>query len=152
MNLGRIEGLPAVKAVGIRLLGVHQAIYERSGGRVGHRLFGTRNLLLRTVGAKTGARRTTALSYVRDGADYVVVASFGGSPRAPGWYHNLTAQPDVEIQVGTQVVPVRARTVPSDDSARSRMWRLADDANDGRYTNYQKLTSREIPVVALAPR
>ncbi len=89
MNLGKIESIPVVKAVGVRVLKVHQFVYERSGGRIGHRLAGTRSLLLRTVGAKTGQPRTNALTYVRDGADYVVVASMGGAPRSPGWYHNL---------------------------------------------------------------
>src|SRR4051794_32917108 len=107
----RIEALPPVRAVGIHLLKVHQMIYERSGGRIGHRLGPTRALLLRTVGAKTGERRTNALTYARDGSDFVVVASMGGAPRSPGWYHNLRANPDVEIQIRTRRVPVTARFV-----------------------------------------
>jgi hypothetical protein len=101
MNRSRIESLPVVQAVGVRVLKLHQAVYERSGGRVGHWFFGTHNLLLRTVGARTGQQRTSALVYVRDGRDYVVVASMGGAPRSPGWYHNLRADPEVEILVGT---------------------------------------------------
>ena len=67
MNMTRFETIPAVRAADIRLLKAHQFVYERSGGRIGHRLANTRNLLLRTVGAKSGAARTNALTYARDG-------------------------------------------------------------------------------------
>lgn len=152
MNVTRLETIPAVQAVGIRALRLHQFIYERSGGRIGHRLANTRNLLLRTVGAKSGARRTNALTYARDGNDYVVVASMGGAPRSPGWYHNLRADPDAEIQVGTRRMPVTARFVMSGDPDRDRLWRLVNKHNSGRYDNYQRVTKREIPVVVLTPR
>jgi deazaflavin-dependent oxidoreductase (nitroreductase family) len=152
MNVSKIEQVPAVQAVGVRLLKVHQEIYDRSGGRIGHRLFGTRSLLLRTIGAKTGQRRTNALTYAQDGAGYVVVASMGGAPRSPGWYHNLRADPDVEIQVGTKRMPVHARFVEVDDPDRNRLWQLADRKNGGRYTAYQRKTERQIPLVVLTPR
>jgi F420H(2)-dependent quinone reductase len=152
MNLTKLETNPLVQAIGIRALKIHQEIYERSGGWVGHRLAGTRNLLLRTVGAKTGDPRVNALSYARDGRDYVVVASMGGAPRSPGWYHNLRAQPEAEIQVGTKRMPVTARAVLPGDPDRDRLWKLADSNNRGRYSNYQKATSRPIPVVVLTPR
>jgi hypothetical protein len=75
---------------------VHDAVYQRSKGWVGHRIPGAPNsLLLHTVGAKTGLVRTNSLSYARDGRDYLVVASNGGDRRAPGWYHNLKADPSV---------------------------------------------------------
>jgi deazaflavin-dependent oxidoreductase (nitroreductase family) len=152
MNLGKIESIPAVKAVGVRVLKVHQFVYERSGGRIGHRLAGTRSLLLRTVGAKTGQPRTNALTYAKDRADYVVVASMGGAPRSPGWYHNLRAHPEAEIQVGTRRISVTARAVLPGDPDRDRLWQLADENNEGRYRAYQKQTSRPIPVVVLSPR
>ncbi len=152
MNLGRIEQLPVVKAIGIRALKVHQEVYLRTGGRVGHRLFGTKSLLLRTTGAKTGASRVNALTYVADGDDYIVVASFGGAPRSPAWFHNLLAHPDTEIQVGTRRIPVTAHTVGGDDPDRERLWRKADAANAGRYSAYQRQTTRQIPVVRLIPR
>ena len=152
MNLVRLETLPLVRAVGIRALHVHQFVYEHSGGRIGHRLAGTRNLLLRTVGAKTGARRVNALTYARDGDNYVVVASMGGAPRSPGWYHNLKASPEAEIQVGTTRIPVTARFVMPGDAERDRLWRLVNQVNSGRYDNYQRATTRPIPVVVLAPR
>jgi deazaflavin-dependent oxidoreductase (nitroreductase family) len=151
MNLTRLETLPVVQAVGIRALKVHQLVYERSGGRIGHRLAGTRNLLLRTVGARTGQPRTNALSYARDGSSYVVVASMGGAPRSPGWYHNLRARPEAEIQVGTRRIPVRASFVDGAHPDRDRLWALVNRHNAGRYENYQRLTDRTIPIVVLTP-
>jgi deazaflavin-dependent oxidoreductase (nitroreductase family) len=147
----RIEALPPVRALGVRLLKVHQMIYERSGGRIGHRLGPTRSLLLRTVGAKTGKQRTTALTYAKDGGDYIVVASLGGAPRSPGWYHNLRAHPDVEIQIGTRRMRALATPVLAGDPDRERLWQLADRHNGGRYAQYQSMTSRAIPVVRLTP-
>jgi deazaflavin-dependent oxidoreductase (nitroreductase family) len=152
MNLTRFETNPVVQAVGIRALHLHQFVYERSGGRIGHRLANTRNLLLRTVGAKTGQRRTNALTYARDGESYVVVASMGGAPRSPGWYHNLRADPHAEIQVGTRRISVTARFVLPGDPDRDRLWHLVNKHNSGRYDNYQRVTSRPIPVVVLTPR
>jgi deazaflavin-dependent oxidoreductase (nitroreductase family) len=147
----RIESLPAVQAIGVRALKVHQMVYERSGGRIGHRLGPTRALLLRTVGAKTGQPRTNALTYARDGDSYVVVASMGGAPRSPGWYHNLRARPDVEIQIGTKRMAATARPVLAGDPDRDRLWKIADENNGGRYSGYQKNTTRPIPVVVLTP-
>jgi deazaflavin-dependent oxidoreductase (nitroreductase family) len=152
MNLSRIESHPLVRAAGIQALKVHQFVYERSGGRVGHNLFGTKALLLHTVGAKTGQRRTNALTYAKDGDSYVVVASMGGAPRSPGWYHNLRNNPDAEIHVGPRRIPVTARAVLPGDPDRERLWQLADHNNAGRYSAYQKLTTRPIPVVVLTPR
>jgi F420H(2)-dependent quinone reductase len=149
----KLETLPAVQKIGVQALKVHQFIYERSGGRIGHRMLGTgtRALLLHTVGAKTGQPRTNALTYVKDGADYVIVASMGGAPRSPGWYHNLRAQPDAEINVGARRLAVRARPVLPGDPDRDRLWKLADDNNGHRYRQYQKVTERAIPVVVLTP-
>lgn len=152
MNLTKLETIPLVQAVGIRFLRLHQLVYERSGGRVGHRLAGTRNLLLRTRGARTGQPRTNALTYARDDRSYVVVASMGGAPKAPGWYHNLKADPAAEIQVGTRHVPVTARFVLPGDPDRERLWDLVNRNNGNRYANYQTLTDRPIPVVVLTPR
>jgi len=154
MGLEKLETMPGVQKMGAQALKVHQFIYDRSGGRIGHRLIGAgiKSLLLRTVGAKTGQPRTNALTYVRDGDSYVVVASMGGAPRSPGWYHNLRANPEVEIQVGRRRMPARARVVLPGDPDRERLWKLADDNNSHRYRNYQRLTSRPIPVVLLTPR
>ena len=149
MNLSRIESLPLVKSLGVQGLKAHQFIYERSGGRIGRNLFGTKALLLHTVGAKTGQHRTNALTYAKDGDSYVIVASLGGAPRSPGWYHNLRANPDVEINDGPRRFPVTARVVLPGDADRDRLWQLANRNNAGRYDAYQKLTTRPIPLVVL---
>lgn len=147
-----LESLPLVRAAGIRALKLHQELYVRTDGRIGHNLAGTTNLILRTTGAKSGLQRVNALSYVRDGADYVVIASMGGAPTSPGWYFNLKANPQAEIQVGRRRIEVTARVVGTQDPRRDVLWRRADRANSGRYTGYQKLTDRVIPVVVLTPR
>lgn len=148
MNL---EQNPIARKLTARLLQVHQLIYERSGGRIGHRLLGMPTLLLRTIGARTGQTRTNALSYARDGRSYVVVASNGGAARAPGWYHNLRADPSASIQVGTARQQVTARFLLPADADYERLWQLVNDHNRNRYEGYQKLTSRPIPLVVLTP-
>ncbi len=132
------------------LLAVHQWLYETSDGRIGASLGGRPMLLLRTVGRRSGQPRTAALLYVRDGDAYVVVASKGGAPQHPGWFHNLTGKPDVEIQVGRQRIPVRARVAEGEE--RARLWARADEVNQGQYAAYQSRTKRVIPVVVLEPR
>lgn len=100
----------------VLFLGVHDTVYQKSRGWIGHRLPGfAPALLLHTVGAKTGQPRTTSLSYANDGNNYLVVASRGGSPKAPGWYFNLKKQPQVEINVGPRRFGVTARIVGPDD-------------------------------------
>ena len=129
------------------LLTVHQWLYEQSDGRIGASLGGRPMLLLRTIGRRTKQPRTAALLYVRDDDAYVVIASKGGAPQHPGWFHNLTAQPNVEIQVGRERIPVRARVAEGEE--RSRLWARADAINRGQYAAYQSRTSRLIPVVVL---
>ncbi|WP_433522183.1 nitroreductase family deazaflavin-dependent oxidoreductase [Nocardia pseudovaccinii] len=134
------------------VLKVHQWVYEKSGGVVGHRLlFGNPTLLLRTVGRKTGQARTSALTYGRDGANYLVTASNGGSPRPPGWLANVKAKPECEIQVGRRKVAVIARATLPDDPDYARRWAIVDKVNQGRYSEYQKMTKRPIAVVVLTP-
>lgn len=140
--------------VAMRLMGaalkLHQWIYETTDGRLGAAIAGRPMLLLRTVGRRTGQPRTAALLYIEDGANRVVVASKGGAPENPGWFHNLRANPDVEIQVGRDRMPVRARVAQGDE--RDRLWKAADKVNAGTYETYQSLTSRQIPVIVLEPR
>ena len=129
------------------LLTVHQWIYEHSDGRIGASLGGRPMLLLRTVGRRTKEPRTAALLYVPEGDAYVVIASKGGAPQHPGWFHNLSAQPKVEIQVGRERIPVRARVAEGEE--RARLWARSDEINQGQYAAYQSRTSRVIPVVVL---
>src|SRR5919199_3609248 len=97
------------------VLRIHQRLYVGSDGRVGHGMLGVPTLLLRTTGRRSGATRTNALVYARDGQDYLVVASNGGADKPPAWLHNLRANPDVEVQVGRERRNGSAREIgPSD--------------------------------------
>ena len=131
-------------------LNFHQWLYDTSDGRIGASIGGRPMLLLRHVGRKTGQARTSGLLYVRDGDNYAVIASKGGDPKHPAWFHNITAEPDVEIQVGRETIPVRVRVAEGDE--RERIWKKADEVNKGGYEQYQSKTDRKIPVVVLEPR
>lgn len=141
--------------VGYRILMLHDKLYKSTGGRIGHRipLPGVApSLLLHTVGAKTGRQRTNTLSYFPDGGSYYVVASKGGDPKAPGWYHNLKANADVEINLGPQRLAVTATPLLPGDPDYARLWTLVNEGNSHRYEGYQKRTTRPIPVVRLTPK
>lgn len=141
----------AEKALGT-FVRVHDAVYQRSQGWIGHRIPGAPNsLLLHTVGAKTGLPRTNSLSYAMDGRDYLVVASNGGDPRSPGWYHNLKANPSVEINVGRRRFAATASPVLPADPDYARLWRIVNANNANRYEAYQAKTTRGIPVIRLTP-
>lgn len=136
---------------GLALLRVHQAVYEATDGRIGHRMLGVPCLLLRTTGRRTGRSRTSSLVYARDGEDYLVVPSVGGRDRGPGWLHNVRGRPEVGVQVGRRRFPARATVVERADPEFDRLWQLVNDNNRGRYERYQARTSRPIPVVRLRP-
>jgi deazaflavin-dependent oxidoreductase (nitroreductase family) len=107
---------------------------------------GTSVLLLTTTGRSSGEPRTTPLIYGRSGDDYLVVASHGGSPTAPGWYENLSRQPDVDVQVLGDRFKARARTATPDE--KPAMWREMV-SHWPSYDDYQQRTDRQIPVVVL---
>ena len=112
---------------------------------------GVPTLLLSTIGRRSGATRTNALVYARDGEDYLLVASNGGADTPPAWLHNLRAHPDVEIQVARERRKGLARVVEATDPDYERLWRIVNANNHDRYTAYQQQTSRSIPVVAVTP-
>ena len=91
-----------------RAAGVHTLAYRATGGMVGHRIPGLRApiLLLEHVGAKSGKRRTTPLLYIPDGDNVAIIASKGGHPRNPAWFHNLGANPEADVQIGSERRPV----------------------------------------------
>jgi F420H(2)-dependent quinone reductase len=130
---------------------MHQWLYVRSDGRVGHRMIGVPTLLLRTTGRRSGAIRTNALVYARDGDDYLVVASNGGADQPPAWLYNVQAKPDVQIQVGRKRDQASARVIERSDPEYERLWQIVNDNNRHRYTAYQQKTSRPIPVIAITP-
>jgi deazaflavin-dependent oxidoreductase (nitroreductase family) len=134
-----------------QVLKLHEQIYKRTGGRLGHRMVGVPTLLLDTTGRRSGKTRTNALVYARDGEDYLVVASNGGSDQPPAWLYNLRAHPDVGIQIGRERRAGTARVLDASDSDYERLWKIVNDNNRDRYTAYQQQTSRPIPVVAVTP-
>ncbi|HET8933406.1 MAG TPA: nitroreductase family deazaflavin-dependent oxidoreductase [Polyangiales bacterium] len=127
----------------------HVRQYEATAGQTGYEWNNTKILILRTKGRSSGELRKAPLIFGRDGANYLVVASKGGAPDHPGWYKNLSAHPDIEIQVKGDVIPVRARTASAEE--KQRLWpTMVKEWPD--YDNYQKSTPRDIPVVILSPR
>jgi deazaflavin-dependent oxidoreductase (nitroreductase family) len=125
---------------------VHPMLYRWSGGRIGGAIGGMPVLLLTTTGRKSGAPRTTALTYLPRGDDFVVIASVLGEPRHPAWWLNLAAKPDATVQVGGTRHAVRARQAEGEE--REALWR-AVVAKTPDYDEYKARTSRRIPVVVL---
>jgi deazaflavin-dependent oxidoreductase (nitroreductase family) len=134
-----------------RVMGLHTLMYRASGGRLGHSAPGLPTmLLLDHVGAKSGTKRTSPLLYFKDGDDLVIVASKGGFPKHPAWFHNLMAHPDTEVQAGREHRRVHARVAEPEE--RERLWPVALKAYHG-YAGYQERSKgREIPIVILEPR
>jgi deazaflavin-dependent oxidoreductase (nitroreductase family) len=122
--------------------------YMESGGTEGTELQGKPVILLTTIGAKTGKIRKTPLMRVEHNGEYAVVASLGGAPKHPVWYHNVKAHPRVELQDGAVTKDYEAREVVGDEKAV--WWERAVDAWPD-YANYQKKTDRQIPVFVLTP-
>jgi deazaflavin-dependent oxidoreductase (nitroreductase family) len=128
----------------------HTLLYRMTGGLIGQHVPGAPPmLLLDHVGARTGRGRTTPLAYLADNDRFVIVASKGGYPRHPAWYHNLLAHPETTIQVGRRRLPVTARVAT--DAERQQLWPRVVDLYSG-YANYQQRTDRQIPLVILEER
>ena len=144
--------LPSQKDLFLKTLELHQAIYEKSGGVLGHRMLaGMPTLLLRTTGRKSGLTRTTALVYGRDGGNYMVVGSNGGAPKSPHWILNLEANSEVEIQVGVKKHPATAIALRPDHPDYERLFAICNKANRGTFAQYRTKTTRPLPVVVLTP-
>jgi len=119
-------------------------------GRATSGPFAGRNvLILTTRGARSGEVRENPLAYTRTGDDYVVIASKGGSPEHPGWFHNLVANPDIEIEVGADTIPVRARVAEGDE--REKIWTKQKQLMPG-FADYEAKANRQIPVIVLERR
>jgi deazaflavin-dependent oxidoreductase (nitroreductase family) len=127
----------------------HVRQYEATNGQTGHDWNGTQVLILRTKGRSSGQQRKNPLIYGRAADDYLLVASKGGAPEDPGWYKNLLAHPDVEIQVKADVIPVRARTASAEE--KKKLWPIMTKEWP-LYDKYQSSTPRDIPVVILSKR
>jgi deazaflavin-dependent oxidoreductase (nitroreductase family) len=126
----------------------HLAVYRLSRGRFLSRVAGMPVLLLTTTGRRSGKARTTPLTFFRDGADLVVIASNGGADRPPDWSLNLQQNPRAIVEIGTDELTVQARTASADE--RERLW-VGITATYSGYARYQKKTARQIPVLILTP-
>ncbi len=122
--------------------------YMESGGTEGTEMQGKPVILLTTIGAKSGKIRKTPLMRVEHDGEYAVVASLGGAPKNPVWYHNVKANPHVELQDGPVTKDYEAREVFGDEKA---MWWERAVAAWPDYAEYQKKTDRQIPVFVLTP-
>lgn len=126
----------------------HVRRYQETDGEVGYIWNGVPTLLLTTTGRRTGQRYTTPMIFGRDGDDYLVIASQGGAPVHPNWYRNLVANPNAEIQVKGDRIPVVARTASEDD--KPRLWKIMTESWPN-FDAYQTRTDRVIPLVVLTP-
>jgi len=126
----------------------HGGVYRASRGRLLGHLAGMPVLLLTTTGRRSGRRRTVALTYFRDGADLVVIGSFGGSDLPPGWWLNLQRAPKASVLIRGTTSKVTARTATAEE--HGRLWPLITAAYPG-YARYQERTARLIPIVMLTP-
>jgi F420H(2)-dependent quinone reductase len=128
---------------------LHIFIYRLTGGFLGSRMGGQSMLLLSTTGRKSGKLHVIAISYFRDGNNYLLVASNWGKDHHPAWYHNLTSQPLADIQVKARKLGVNARPAAAEEY--ERLWNYVSTKNP-MYTRYQRNTRRKIPIVILEPQ
>jgi deazaflavin-dependent oxidoreductase (nitroreductase family) len=122
--------------------------FRANQGRVGGPFEGGTLLLLHHVGARSGKERVNPLVYNRDGDRYVVFASKAGAPTNPDWYHNLRANPNIKIEVGTDTIEVVASEASGDE--RDRLF-SAQVERSPQFGEYQSKTDRAIPVILLTP-
>ncbi|MEJ2088229.1 MAG: nitroreductase family deazaflavin-dependent oxidoreductase [Gammaproteobacteria bacterium] len=123
-------------------------VYRLSGGRLMNTLAGDPICLVTMTGARSGRSRTIPLMYIPDGDSVLLVASQGGAPTHPVWYHNLVAHPDIQVEEGGHRRSLRARLVGPEEKAR--LWRICV-AHYAPYEDYQQRTDRDIPVFRCEP-
>lgn len=123
--------------------------FRANEGKVGGRFANTPLLLLHTTGAKSGQPRVNPVAYLKDGERYVVMASKGGAPTNPDWYHNLVANPEVRVEVGSEQFAARAEVAEKPE--RSQLFEKMVAKNPG-FAEYQRKTTRVIPVIILTPK
>ena len=126
----------------------HGGVYRASRGRLLGRVVGMPVLLLTTTGRRSGKPRMAALTYFRDGADLVVIGSFGGSDRPPAWWLNLQRVPQASVLIAGTTSRVTARAATAEE--HDRLWPLVTTTHPG-YARYQERTARPIPIVMLTP-
>jgi deazaflavin-dependent oxidoreductase (nitroreductase family) len=123
--------------------------FRENGGLVRTHGFGRSLVLLHTRGARTGAEHVNPVRAIPDGAGWLIIASAGGAPKNPGWYHNLRADPDAEIETGEETVPVRAVEVgaPEWESAFARFVEVSK-----AFLRYRERADRHLPIFRLERR
>ena len=122
------------------------AEFRANDGKVGGPFEGAPMVLVTHKGARTGTERVTPLMALLDGDDIVIFASKAGAPDNPDWYHNLVANPDTTVELGTDTIPVRARV--ADGAERDDLWTRQKTAYP-QFQGYEDSTTRVIPVVVL---
>ncbi|MBV9830902.1 MAG: nitroreductase family deazaflavin-dependent oxidoreductase [Marmoricola sp.] len=125
------------------------AEFRANEGKVGGQFAGAPLLLLHSTGARTGQERVNPMMYQAVGDGWAVFASKGGAPDNPDWYHNLRANPDATIEVGTETVEVKARVLEPEE--REPIWEQQKARYPG-FADYEAKTDRVIPVVLLERR
>jgi len=125
--------------------------FRANEGRVGGYFDGATMLLLHTIGRKTGKERVNPLVYLPDGDRYVIFATKGGAPTNPDWYANLMANPDIDVEIGTETIPVHATEV-QDDREREDLYARVVERRSGFAEYPEKSGGRRIPVIALDRR
>jgi F420H(2)-dependent quinone reductase len=123
----------------------HVSLYRLTGGKVGG---GKHTLILTTIGRKSGIARNTPLFFFRDKERFIIMASAGGAPKHPVWWLNLQSNPQAKIQIGPRVIPITASLAEGEE--RERLWSIIAE-NYKNFVQYQKRTTREIPVIILTP-
>jgi deazaflavin-dependent oxidoreductase (nitroreductase family) len=123
--------------------------FRANGGKAGGMFEGMPLLLLHNVGAKSGRQFVMPLVYLADGEDHVIFASKGGAPNNPGWYHNLKAEPNVSIEVGTETLDVVATEATG--AERDRLYGV-QEVQQPQFAEYAQKTERKIPVIVLTSR
>jgi F420H(2)-dependent quinone reductase len=127
---------------------LHVSLYRLTNGAIGGKLAGTTQLILTTTGRKSGQKRDTPLQYNIDGDRFIVMASNSGAPKHPAWFLNLQANPQAQIQMGAKKLTVNAHEATGDE--RTRIWDQITSTHQN-FADYQKRTTRQIPVVILTP-
>lgn len=123
--------------------------FRENAGEVGGMFAGMPLLLLHHVGAKSGTDRVSPLAYLPDGDRYAIFASKGGAPEHPSWYHNLKAHPETKIELAGQEVAVVAHE--AEGAERDRLY-AEQSSRLPQFSEYEKNTTRKIPVVVLTPK
>jgi deazaflavin-dependent oxidoreductase (nitroreductase family) len=123
--------------------------FRANAGKVGGNFAGKPLLLLHTTGARSGEERVNPVAYTRDGDHLVVIASKGGAPTNPDWYHNIVAHPDVTVEVGTEKFQATAEV--ANEPERRRLYDEMVKIMPG-FADYEKKTQRRIPVIVLSPK